>query len=538
MLKFSRDRMFMWLWLAAWILVCGTGLVLRMNELGKRPMHADEATGAKITADRMTGVGGRFDPSHFHGPLLGDLSAPLCRLRGETDWQSMSSTTLRLLPAIAGMLLCFAPCWICRDAGRWPPWLAAGCLATSPMLVFYSRMFIHEMLLTLFGAAALAAARSSRRWWLHVLPGAAIGAMFATKETVAISLISWGVAAATVVPRHWLQPSGMRSALREHLPLLLTNAAMACTLAAWCYSAGGTHPAGIVDAVKTFFVYQTGGGHEKPASYYLELLVMPHRSLGFWWTEAPVLILAVVGWLRLEWNASAHHLPFVSESSSRHVARLTARFLGVSACIHVFIYSVISYKTPWLMCLPWAHVCLLAGYATASPVGLASPAKALKVRASAFLAALCMILVFAFQSSQAWLASFRFPTNGRNRLAYVPTREDLASLHGWLRELADLVADRPGDSFNIAVIGSSYWPLPWYLRDFPRVGYWPAPVPQLARFSVVLATPEVAEAASSLLHATHVMVPRGLRDGVSIQVGIRRDDWELWMKTPSKTPPR
>jgi hypothetical protein len=64
-------------------------------------MHADEATGARIAARRMEGDGGTFDPRHYHGPLLADLAIPLCRLRGEAGWKTMTKTTLRMVPAIA-----------------------------------------------------------------------------------------------------------------------------------------------------------------------------------------------------------------------------------------------------------------------------------------------------------------------------------------------------------------------------------------------------------------------------------------------------
>ena len=44
--------------------------------------------------------------------------------------------------------------------------IAALALATSPLLVYYSRMFIHEMLLGLFGVLALFQFTSGKRWWL------------------------------------------------------------------------------------------------------------------------------------------------------------------------------------------------------------------------------------------------------------------------------------------------------------------------------------------------------------------------------------
>ena len=66
--------------------------------------------------------------------------------------------------------------------------LAAAFLATSPLLVYYSRMFIHESLLVLFGMLALVSLTCKPRWGIA---GILIGLMFATKESFAISIIAW-----------------------------------------------------------------------------------------------------------------------------------------------------------------------------------------------------------------------------------------------------------------------------------------------------------------------------------------------------------
>jgi predicted membrane-bound mannosyltransferase len=118
-----------------WISVIVSGAFLRFGDLAKRPFHADEATGARITAKHMEPGGGRFDPKHYHGPLLADLAIPLCKLRGETCWREMSKATLRTLPAIAGALLVVLPLLWRRRFGDAPMLLAAALLATSPLLV-------------------------------------------------------------------------------------------------------------------------------------------------------------------------------------------------------------------------------------------------------------------------------------------------------------------------------------------------------------------------------------------------------------------
>ena len=64
-----------------WIGVIVMAAFLRFDDLAERPMHADEATGARIMAKRMEGQGGEFNPKHYHGPLLADLTMPVCLVR-------------------------------------------------------------------------------------------------------------------------------------------------------------------------------------------------------------------------------------------------------------------------------------------------------------------------------------------------------------------------------------------------------------------------------------------------------------------------
>ena len=54
--------------IVCWICVIVTGAFLRFDDLAKRPFHADEATGARITARRMESGGGQFDPEALSRP--------------------------------------------------------------------------------------------------------------------------------------------------------------------------------------------------------------------------------------------------------------------------------------------------------------------------------------------------------------------------------------------------------------------------------------------------------------------------------------
>ncbi len=491
--------------IACWIAVLAAGIFLRFDNLSARPFHADEATGARITAQRMEEKDYRFDPLHYHGPLLSSLAIPLFEMRGETGWQKMTKETPRLLAAISGSLLLLVPLLWRRRVGDIPILLAAALLATSPLLVYYSRMFIHESLLVLFGVLALVAIIRAPKYGIA---GLWIGLMFATKETFAISIIAWAAAGGLVLlgDRQSLQPVVWREFLRKYGISIGISLMVAAVVSAYFYTDGFRQPRGAIDAVRTYFVYETVGGHDKPFGYYFRLLVLPFRSGGLWWFGTPVVVLAVVAWLT-HWRRGSPN-------------RNLVLFLGYAAVGHFLIYSMIGYKTPWLACLPWAHVCLLAGFATSG----------LQVRPRWAYPVVCLVagLCVVSQFRQARSATGRMASDERNPFAYVPTQRDVESLSEWLTKLAAVLPD--GAMEPVTVVGGDYWPLPWYLRQFDQIGYWPEAPEDLESKPLVMAMPEMEGAVAARISETHTYLPRGLRAGVPLGVFLRNDLFELWMK--------
>jgi uncharacterized protein (TIGR03663 family) len=491
-----------------WISVTVIGAFLRFDDLAARPFHADEATGARITARRMESGAAAFDPKHYHGPLLADLAMPLCRVSGESGWKEMTKSTLRLVPAIAGVLLVLLPMAGRRRFGNGPMLLAAAFIATSPLLASYSRMFIHESLLGFFGIAFLFSLIRAPR---HGLPGFLLGLMFATKESFAISVIAWSGAAALLAFENRLSIN--RAVLRSWFrPIALSLLAFALT-AAFFYTDAFRHPRGVIDAVRTFFVYETVEGHDKPFSWYFKLLVIPQKAAGLWWFGTTLVLLAL-------WAFAATFRKTATHDPSRRVIR----FLGYSAAGHFLIYSLIAYKTPWLAYLPWAHVCLVVGFSVKDILKHGVIARALLT----IIAGVGLVT----QLQQTRAATGRLASDERNPFAYVPTRGDIEKLESWL---AGLRAVMPAGSLDsVAVVGEDYWPLPWYLRSFERVGYWSEPPPDLATFPLVFAMPDSADAVQQSVGSTHVELPRGLRANVPINLHVRNDVWESWMKTENQ----
>ena len=467
-----------------WIIVILIAAALRFIDLPATPLHADEAVGARITGDRLESGKYHFDPSHYHGPSLTWLASKAALLAGQKSFADLDVFSFRGVAVACGMLVVLLPLLLRKWLGDSGALLAAAFLATSPLLCQFSRVFIHEPVLSVFAAGAIA----GLAWWLAggglpaaLCGGLALGLMAATKETFAILAVSWllGLSACKgVVP--------IRKVAVASIPAGLVF------LAVLIIAYGNPW-----DFFKTYLVYSTDPGHHKPWDYYWHLLVVPKYHAPQWWTEAGIGLLAVAG----AWTGWRAKNPFL-------------QWLAVSTAVQFAILSAISYKTPWLAMVPWIQACLLAGAGAGALL-----AGVEVVRLSVAVAALSVILLF--QGWQTGAAVFRFSNDSRNPMAYSPTSRDIVILGERMRAL-----HRKSPAFRagrIAVLGKGYWPLPWYLRGTSQTGYFDAPPADLENYPVVIALPETALEASKRLSGTYEMFYNGLRSEVPLAVFVRRD---------------
>ena len=81
-------------------------------------------------------------------------------------------------------------------------------------------------------------------------------------------------------------------------------------------------------------------------------------------------------------------------------------------------------------------------------------------------------MALVYQTQQSIAVNQHFENNARLHYTYVPTNRDLVSLElgSFNSEITPAIKDQ-----TIVVIGHAYWPLPWYLRMFNRIGYWDQP---------------------------------------------------------------
>ena len=451
-----------WSALALLLAIAGA-LALRVPQLATRPLHNDEAVNAVKVSELWLHGRYVYDPDEYHGPTLHYATLPFLWLSGAHHSDDLDDATLRLAPVVFGVGLILLLLLFVDGLGRHALAWAAIFIAVSPAMVFYSRYFIHEMLLVFFTALTLGAVwryaqTRSARW--SVVAGAGLGLMFTTKETFVITVVAMGLAGIATI--WWTLPKGATvSEFRlKSLPALCNWRHAALALGAafiiWLllFSSFFTNFAGLLDSVRTYLPWlKRAGGHSPhihPWSFYLQRLTWFHPAKGPVWSEGLILGLAAIGIV----------VSLVGKKSP------LLRFLALYTIILTAAYCAISYKTPWCLLSFYHGLILLAG------VGAAALVEFFRARPLKVVVATVLLALTAQLSWQAWRASFVYPTDRRNPYVYAQTVPDLLNLVQRTEGIARVAPAGYETVVKIIAPNNDYWPLPWYLRRFKHLGWY------------------------------------------------------------------
>jgi uncharacterized protein (TIGR03663 family) len=505
------------------LLIVVGAAAFRLADLGLRPIHHDEANQALKFGALLEKGEYRYDKTDHHGPSLYYLSLPFARICGKTSLAALDERTLRLVPACFGigtvlLFLLFTPM-----IGRRAVLGSALGLAVSPVMVYFSRFYIQEVILLFFLVAAVASLWRyllEPSWGWAVAAGFSIGMMYATKET---SVIAFGSIAAALSFAHLIgDKRGEESGARWAHLVLGIGAALVVSLL--LFTSFLQNPRGFLDSLLSFKVYfiraGEGGFHIHPWYYYLRTLAFFRIGSGPLWSEAFILLLAVVG------GVTAFRRKLNDQGHSRF-----RKFMLFYTLFSTAVFSFIPYKTPWNILPFYIGFILLAG------MGVSFLGDACRKNACRMLVFVLLTAGFSHLGAQAYRSSFRQPADPRNPYVYAQTSPDFLNL---IHRVEDLAALHPeGKGMLIKVIASPYetWPLPWYLRRFRRVGYWTdageAGGPGEA--AVIIAGTEQAGRLESLLNESYLSEYYGLRPNVFLVLFIRSDLWDRFLKSRTGT---
>ncbi|MCH8949947.1 MAG: TIGR03663 family protein [Chloroflexi bacterium] len=151
---------------------------LRLWDLGARSIHHDESIHIKFAWDIVKGGAYTHDPV-YHGPFQYYGIAATFFVFGDNDYTS------RLFSALFGIALVGLPFLLRRQIGTLGAVLAAGLLAVSPALIYFSRFARNDMYVAFFTLAIVVCIwrymeERKNGWLIAIAPLLALS--FAAKE--------------------------------------------------------------------------------------------------------------------------------------------------------------------------------------------------------------------------------------------------------------------------------------------------------------------------------------------------------------------
>lgn len=490
-------------------------------------MHNDEAVNAYKLGVMMETDEFRYDRNEYHGPVLYYAARVLTGLLGQPDYVSLTESTLRAVTACFGIAVIILLLLLAKSLGWVSVLVTAGLFALAPAMVFYSRYFIHEMLLVFFGFAGIITGfqylKSKKLIWA-LLSGACLGLMHATKETCIINFAAMALSALFIL--FLMKRTGKSAWKGMNIPFwhLLSAVLFAMLVSITFYSSFFTHPHGIIDSLTAYQVYFTRAGiddaHLHPWYYYLGLMVFGKNPSGLPWSELWLVLLALVGFILLILKRNKKEVDYFM------------LFMGLYTYLMMVIYSIISYKTPWNILQFYYGTVLLAGY------GLVH---IFHIRMLRWLkTGIAVLILFG---AVHWLytsysINFRQYSNPANPYVYAHTGEDVFEIRDMVSRVSQLHPDGLEMHIEIIIPDNEYWPLPWYLRNYNNTAWWDhVDYNEPAAPLVIAAASEEKE----LIKKLYELPPPGqrhlyislfsrymeLRPGLEIRTYIRKDVWDL-----------
>jgi uncharacterized protein (TIGR03663 family) len=505
---------------------------LRFHQIEIKPLHHDEGVNSYFLLNLARSGEYKYDPTNYHGPTLYYLALIALRVFGETDF------ALRFWPAFFGALS-VGMLWFLRNhLGTVGAPVAAFGVALSPGLVYFSRDFIHEMSFGCFSLGLVIGAwryvETKKFVWL-VLLSVSAGLLFATKETAiinaAVMIIALLCAAiwdntSKLVRARSFSFSALAGTLRTDLAGMLPS--LDHTLAAiilfvftnvFFYSSLFTHWQGVTDAVKSVFLWaqRSDSEHVKSFWYYFGILLK---------LELPLVIGSLLGCL------------FVTLRGARFWLFAAAWTLGTTLA-----YSIIGYKTPWLMVSFLIPMAIVSGYGaqqlyqSLGPVSLRLLWLVILVTAMTYCWKLTASVNFDkyddnSNSSGYFMRigkklKFKPYVDGQYGYVYAQTDRDI---YNFLHEFREKIDNLPtGGHTGVYLAAPEYWPLPWYLRDYDQVAYTgginvlPGQTPDI-RQPVVIANVSQQSRFDGLPNWRLVARTFTLRPGVELVLYLRGDE--------------
>jgi uncharacterized protein (TIGR03663 family) len=274
------------------------------------------------------------------------------------------------------------------------------------------------------------------------------------------------------------------------LPFALGAVALFNIIIELFYSSFFTYWKGVDAAFESVKIWAKTGtkehGHDWPT--YLNWL---------WQEQSPLLVLGAAGAI----------LALIRRQ--RHAIFLGAWAFGILAA-----YSLIPYKTPWLMINFTVPLALISGYCVNEVYNWE---RKLRSRALALGLAFAALAVCA---TQTVILNFYRYDNDKYPYVYAHTYREFLPLIDQIELLARRAGT--GKQTGITITAPEYWPMPWYLREYPKAGFF-GRMAATQEPIVVGSVDQEAELAMMLGDRYERVDSYPLRPGVTLVLYARRD---------------
>lgn len=481
------------------VLVAMGWLVMLFYDIGLRPPHHDEGVNGWFIMQMWRQGYFRYDPSNYHGPLFFYL-LQLSEILFGKGIVAMRLVTILFTVLNIALMMAHR-----RFFGRIATW-AALAMAFSPAVIFYGRYAIHETVLIffqlLFSYGYFAYVRRiSWRTGVVCMTAGVFGTIM-IKETFFIFFGTWMIAhflvaaMARFLPESEVREEGAppaaagktgktrQAAASAFAPpdarvFLLRTLSAAAGVTLLIFSGFLMNPHGIVDMVLALAPWMKTGvasGHEKSFFYWLKLM----RT--YEWPALAGLVAAVL----MIWRTSRH-----------------GRLWCAVAIGCVLSYSLIPYKTPWLILNQIWPLCFVFGYAVET-VRQRWPVSGMKV---AYVAALLLIA-----ASAGMAARLNFLHSADPQEPYIYTHSD-PSITQLTEHIEQVCALHPeAKNMRIVVATEQTWPLPWTLSDYPDLHFDPYKAGKAIAGDVLIVDIKDQKMVEQTLDAEYYRVTGKLRD--------------------------
>ena len=205
------------------------------------------------------------------------------------------------------------------------------------------------------------------------------------------------------------------------------------------------YPKGVSDALKTLSLWrQRTHEHEHPWYQYTYWLL---------WEEGIIVVLSGLGALIALWRANNQ----------------LALFLALWSFGLLAAYSLVGYKTPWISLNFVVPMALTAGYT------LQFVYDKLREYHAWALAPVMAVVIIGFCGYQLYQLNFVHYDDDQLPYVYAHTKREMLTMIDRIESIAQ--KNGTGTDTGVAIVSPDYWPLPWYFRNYKKVGYYQQIVP-------------------------------------------------------------